>query len=52
MGHNNLGKIQTVGKDSAKKHDLTARVMKALGHSISRTLVKTAIYREKQKRCD
>lgn len=31
-----LGKIQIVSKDSAKKYNLTARVMKALGLSISK----------------
>lgn len=45
-----LGKIQIVSKDSAKKYNLPVRVMKALGLSISRMLVKTAIYREEQKK--
>lgn len=47
-----LGKIQIVSQDSAKKYDLTARVMKALGLRISRMLVKTAIYRDEQKSSD
>lgn len=45
-----LGKIQTVSKVSAKKYDLAARVTKALGLSISRMLVKTAAYRDEQKK--
>lgn len=45
-----LGNIEIVSKQSAKKYDLTERLMNKLGFSISRMLAKMAVYREEQKK--